>query len=86
METLCKLYLELANVVPADCISSRERKLLAQQAPTPAEIELMFEGLTLPIGTVQRTEDGMLRTYYAGFNLTALAEHISRELANREYR
>lgn len=24
METLCKLYLELANVVPAECISSRE--------------------------------------------------------------
>lgn len=26
-ETLCKLYLELANVVPSDCISSREIKL-----------------------------------------------------------
>jgi hypothetical protein len=26
METLCKLYLELANVVPADCISSREKE------------------------------------------------------------
>jgi hypothetical protein len=24
METLCRIYLELANVVPADCISSRE--------------------------------------------------------------
>jgi hypothetical protein len=24
METLCKLYLELANVVPSDCISARE--------------------------------------------------------------
>ena len=27
MDTLCKLYLELANVVPDDCISSREIKL-----------------------------------------------------------
>ena len=27
METLCKLYLELANVVPADCISSREKTM-----------------------------------------------------------
>ena len=26
-ETLCKLYLELANVVPKDCISSREIRL-----------------------------------------------------------
>ena len=24
MEQLCKLYLELANVVPADCLSMRE--------------------------------------------------------------
>lgn len=27
METLCKLYLELANIVPEDCISAREIKL-----------------------------------------------------------
>ena len=27
METLCKLYLELANVVPGDCISSREKAI-----------------------------------------------------------
>lgn len=27
MEVLCKLYLELANVVPADCISSREKAM-----------------------------------------------------------
>jgi hypothetical protein len=26
-ETLCKLYLELANIVPQDCISSREIRL-----------------------------------------------------------
>lgn len=26
METLCKLYLELANVVPAGCVSSREKE------------------------------------------------------------
>lgn len=25
METLCTLYLELANVVPPECISSREK-------------------------------------------------------------
>jgi hypothetical protein len=29
-ETLCKLYLELANVVPKGCISSRELKLLSR--------------------------------------------------------
>lgn len=28
METLCKLYLELANVVPKECISSREIALM----------------------------------------------------------
>jgi hypothetical protein len=83
METLCKLYLELANIVPADCISSREKKLLAQQiAPTPAEIELMFEGAQA--GTIERTHDGELRTYFPGFSLTALAEHLSRELAQRD--
>jgi len=26
-DTLCKIYLELANVVPKDCISSREIRL-----------------------------------------------------------
>jgi len=26
METLCKLYLELANVVPQDCVSAREKE------------------------------------------------------------
>jgi hypothetical protein len=26
METLCKLYLELANLMPADCVSSREKE------------------------------------------------------------
>jgi hypothetical protein len=26
MEMLCKIYLELANVVPADCVSSREKE------------------------------------------------------------
>lgn len=52
--------------------------------PTPAEIELMIEDVeNHGAGTVQRTSDGALRTYYAGFNLTALAEHIARELANR---
>lgn len=29
-ETLCKLYLELANVVPKDCVSSREIALSAK--------------------------------------------------------
>lgn len=27
MDTLCKMYLELANVVPETCISSRERAM-----------------------------------------------------------
>jgi hypothetical protein len=27
LETLCKLYLELANIVPTNCISSREKRL-----------------------------------------------------------
>jgi len=31
METLCKLYLELANVVPDNCRSARELKLLADR-------------------------------------------------------
>lgn len=29
-ETLCKLYLELANVVPPECVSSREIALKKQ--------------------------------------------------------
>ena len=27
METLCKIYLELANIVPATCVSARELKM-----------------------------------------------------------
>jgi hypothetical protein len=52
---------------------------------TPAEIELMMEDAEHHrAGTVQRTPDGYLRTYYGGFNLTTLAEHICREMAQSD--
>jgi hypothetical protein len=51
---------------------------------TPAEIEMMMEDVEHHrAGTVQRTPDGYLRTYYGGFNLTTLAEHVYRELSQR---
>ena len=52
---------------------------MTEKAPTPAEIELMMTDCHAA-GTTQRMGDGTLRTYYAGFSLTALAEHLSREL------
>lgn len=52
--------------------------------PTPEEIELMMlDTEAHRAGPVYQSDDGTLRVYYAGFNLTALANHISRELANR---
>ena len=51
--------------------------------PTPAEIELMMRDTEHhKAGPVYHCDDGTLRVYYAGFNLTALAAHIARELAN----
>lgn len=52
--------------------------------PTASEIEMMMEDADHHrAGPVLRCEDGSLRVYYSGFNLTALAAHIARELANR---
>ena len=49
---------------------------------TQSEIELMMEDADHHLaGPITRCDDGTLRTYYAGFNLTALAAYIARELA-----
>ena len=43
MEILCKLYLELANVVSDDCRSLRELKLLAERDHLDAEVAQLFQ-------------------------------------------
>lgn len=54
---------------------------------TPAELELMMaETEQHRAGPVYRCDDGTLRIYYAGFNLTALAQYLSQELANYDKR
>ena len=57
--TLCKLYLELANVVPPDCISSRElalEKALKKRADKLQLVLLMIaEGCADPQGFARET-------------------------------
>jgi hypothetical protein len=48
METLCKLYLELANVVPADCISSREKERQRQIDRYGVALMMIAEGCADP--------------------------------------
>ena len=45
MEILCKLYLELANVVPDNCRSLRELKLLAERDHLDAEVARLTAAL-----------------------------------------
>ncbi len=57
---------------------------LPKPAPTVGEIEMMIEEAAgYSVGDTTRSADGMLRTYYAGFNLSAVAAHIARELAQK---
>lgn len=64
------------------CPKPPKARLPSVQIITPAEIELMMADVEHHrAGPVRRMDDGTLRVYYAGFNLTALAEHIARELA-----
>ncbi len=48
METLCKLYLELANVVPTDCISSRERAMQKHIDQYGVALMMIAEGCADP--------------------------------------
>jgi hypothetical protein len=48
METLCKLYLELANIVPAGCISSRELKLASEMDTYGLALMMIAEGCADP--------------------------------------
>lgn len=48
METLCKLYLELANIVPADCISSREKAKQRQIDRYGVRLMMIAEGCADP--------------------------------------
>jgi hypothetical protein len=59
-------------------VGRKEKKM---PAPTPEDIEFMITHAKCPAGSVVQV-DGVLRTYYAGFDLSALAKHISRELEN----
>src|SRR5215475_922215 len=45
--------------------------------PTPEEIEALILDAQSITGPCQRYENGSLRTYYAGYNLTELAKRIS---------
>lgn len=48
---------------------------------TPADIEKMIA--EFDPSRVTKCDDGTLRTYYSGYDLTAIAEYIAAELANR---
>ncbi|MFA5897662.1 MAG: hypothetical protein WC829_00985 [Hyphomicrobium sp.] len=48
METLCKVYLELANVVPPNCISSREKELQRYIDAYGIALMLIAEGCAEP--------------------------------------
>ena len=48
METLCKLYLELANVVPADCVSSRDKAKQRQIDRYGIRLMMIAEGCDDP--------------------------------------
>jgi hypothetical protein len=62
METLSKLYLELANVVPHDCLSSRELRL-GQIADTYGVALMMIaNGAADPKSVAQRAIDKMKTT------------------------
>lgn len=74
------------DLPPSEKLMEAARAALAAAervaGPTPAEIELMMVDTEHHrAGPVHRSDDGTLRVYYAGFNLTALSEHIARELA-----
>lgn len=55
MEQLCKLYLELANVVPADCISSREKRLQRHIDKYGVALMMIAEGCADPSGFARQT-------------------------------
>lgn len=48
METLCKLYLELANIVPKDCVSSREIDLKRYANTYGLALRMIAEGCADP--------------------------------------
>ena len=48
METLMKLYLELANIVPSDCMSSREIKLKKIADRYGLALRMISEGVADP--------------------------------------
>ena len=48
METLCKVYLELANVVPADCVSSRDKAKQRQIDRYGIRLMMIAEGCADP--------------------------------------
>jgi hypothetical protein len=53
LETLCKLYLELANVVPSSCISSREKRMQRHIDKYGVVLMMIAEGCAAP-ATVAR--------------------------------
>ena len=48
METLCKLYLELANVVPENCVSSRDMRKLKHIDSYGIALMMIAEGCDDP--------------------------------------
>ena len=47
MEALCKLYLELANIVPVDCVSSREKAKQRQIDRYGIRLMMIAEGCAI---------------------------------------
>ena len=57
METLCKLYLELANVVPADCVSSRDKAKQRQIDRYGVRLMMIAEGCADPAQVAREALD-----------------------------
>lgn len=54
LETLCKLYLELANVVPTNCLSSRELALNKRIDNYGITLMMIAEGCENPVEAAQK--------------------------------
>jgi hypothetical protein len=59
LETLCKLYLELANVVPEDCRSKRELRLQHHIDSYGIALMMISEGCADPVGVAKAAIEKM---------------------------
>lgn len=54
METLSKLYLELANIVPPECMSSREHRLQRHIDQYGVALMMIAEGAIDPVNIARK--------------------------------